>query len=170
MTDASVPPLSSPLKKSIRAASGPCGRITALHSLPESPDSTRSRVLSSATMTRPRLQSDFFNGLLGACRRGFNEAAGLYSRNWKPAVGVIQAQSKLDQNERAKRDQACNLNFQKPSNPGQDITLALPEAVQACIHLLNNPLGPSRVAVLVRTARKVHHCSAGRTDPSTHRR
>ena len=29
--------VSSPLKKSIRAASGPCGRITALRSLPESP-------------------------------------------------------------------------------------------------------------------------------------
>ena len=36
----------------------------AVHSLPESPDSTRSRALSSATMTRPRLQSDFINGLL----------------------------------------------------------------------------------------------------------
>ena len=110
MMDASVPTLSSPLKKSIRAASGPCGRITAFALPPRIPDSTRSRALSSATMTRPRLQSDFFNGLLGACRTGFNEAAGLYSRNWKPAVGVIQAQSKLDQNERAKRDQACNLN------------------------------------------------------------
>ena len=110
MMDASVPTLSSPLKKSIRAASGPCGRITALHSLPESPIRRRSRALSSATMTRPRLQSDFFNGLLGACRTGFNEAAGLYSRNWKPADGVIQARSKLDQNERAKRDQAGNLD------------------------------------------------------------
>ena len=32
---------------------------------PRIPDSTRSRALSSATMTRPRLHSDFFNGLLG---------------------------------------------------------------------------------------------------------
>ena len=44
-----------------------------MRSLPESEDSSRSRLsasaqagtLSSATMTRPRLQSDFFNGLLG---------------------------------------------------------------------------------------------------------
>ena len=46
--------LGSPLKKSIRSAAGPCGRITALRSLPESTYSTRTR-----------LQSDFINGLLG---------------------------------------------------------------------------------------------------------
>ena len=46
--------LGSPLKKSIRSAAGPCGRITALRSLPESTYSTR-----------PRLQSDFINGRLG---------------------------------------------------------------------------------------------------------
>ena len=56
--------LSSPLKKPIRATAGPCGRNTALRSLAESLDSTRLRALSSATMTRPRLQSDFINGLL----------------------------------------------------------------------------------------------------------
>ena len=56
--------VNSPLEKSIRATSGPCDRNTALRSLPESRDSRRSRALSSATMTRPRLQSDFFNGLL----------------------------------------------------------------------------------------------------------
>ena len=54
----------SPLKKSIRAAAGSCARITALRSLPESPDSTRSRALSSITMARPRLQSNFINRLL----------------------------------------------------------------------------------------------------------
>ncbi len=54
----------SPLKKSIRSAVGSCDRITALRSLPESPDSTRSRALSSVTIARPRLQSDFINGLL----------------------------------------------------------------------------------------------------------
>ncbi len=54
------------MKKSIRATSGPCDRTTALRSLPESRDSRRSRALSSATMTRPRLQSDFSIGLLGA--------------------------------------------------------------------------------------------------------
>ena len=54
----------SPLKKSIRATAGPCGRNTALRSLAESLDSTRLRALSSATMARPRLQSDFINGLL----------------------------------------------------------------------------------------------------------
>ena len=56
---------SSPLKKPIRSAAGSCGRITALRSLSESPDSTRSRALSSVTMARPRLQSNFINGLLG---------------------------------------------------------------------------------------------------------
>ena len=65
---------SSPLKRSIRAAclcgarrqaAGPCGRTTALRSLAESLDSTRLRALPSATMTRPRLQSDFINGQLG---------------------------------------------------------------------------------------------------------
>ena len=54
----------SPLKKSIRAAAGSYGRITALRFLPESPDSSRSRALSSAIIARPRLQSNFINGLL----------------------------------------------------------------------------------------------------------
>ena len=58
--------LDSPLKKIIRAAAGPYVRAIALRSLPESTDSTRSRALSSATMTRPRLQSNFYNGLLSA--------------------------------------------------------------------------------------------------------
>ena len=40
--------------------------MTALRSLPESRDSRRSRALSSATMTRPRLRSDSSNGLLTA--------------------------------------------------------------------------------------------------------
>ena len=62
-------PRDSPLKESIRAASVPCDRITALRSLPESRDSRRLRALSSATMTRPRLQSDYFNGLLRGSRR-----------------------------------------------------------------------------------------------------
>ena len=44
--------LISPLKESIRATAGPCGRTTAL------------RALSTATMARPRLQSDSINGLL----------------------------------------------------------------------------------------------------------
>ncbi len=58
------PNISSPLKKSIRSAAGSCDRITALRSLSESPDSTRSRASSSVTMSRPRLQSNFSNGLL----------------------------------------------------------------------------------------------------------
>ena len=53
------PGLSSPLKKPIRATAGPCSRNTALRSLAESLDSTRLRALSSAAMTRSRLQSDF---------------------------------------------------------------------------------------------------------------
>ena len=56
--------LNSPLEKSIRATAGPCGGNTALRSLAESQDGTRSRALSSPTMARPRLQSDFINGLL----------------------------------------------------------------------------------------------------------
>ena len=49
---------SSPLKKSIRAAADHRGRNTALRSLAESMDGTRSRALSSNTMAWPRLQSD----------------------------------------------------------------------------------------------------------------
>ena len=60
----SLPNISSPLKKSIRSAAGSCDRITALRSLSESPDSTRSRASSSVTMSRPRLRSNFSNGLL----------------------------------------------------------------------------------------------------------
>ena len=56
--------ISSPLTKSIRATAGPCGRNTALRALAESRDGTRLRALSSITMARPRLQSDFINGLL----------------------------------------------------------------------------------------------------------
>ena len=59
--------LNSPLKKPIRAAAGPCGRNTALRALAESQDGTRLRALSSTTMARPRLQSDFINGLLRPC-------------------------------------------------------------------------------------------------------
>ena len=54
----------SPLKKPIRATAGPCGRNTTLRSLTESKDGTRSCGLSSATMARPRVQSDSLNGLL----------------------------------------------------------------------------------------------------------
>ncbi len=61
------------MKKSIRATAGPCGRNTALRSLAESQDGTRSRALSSATMARPRLQSDFFNGLSGFHRAEFDK-------------------------------------------------------------------------------------------------
>ena len=56
--------LASPLKESIRATAGPCGRKPALRSIAESKDGTRSRVLSSTTMARPRLQSDTVNRLL----------------------------------------------------------------------------------------------------------
>ena len=65
--------LNSPLKKPIRATAGSRSRFTALRSLAESPESTRSRLsactaqagaLSSVTIARPRLQSDFINGLL----------------------------------------------------------------------------------------------------------
>ncbi len=56
--------LNSPLKKPIRATAGSRSRFTALRSLAESAESTRSRALSSVTIARPRLQSDFINGLL----------------------------------------------------------------------------------------------------------
>ena len=54
----------SPLKEPVRAAVGYRGRITALRSLAESPESPRSHALSSATIARPRLRSDSINGLL----------------------------------------------------------------------------------------------------------
>ena len=71
----------SPMKKSIRATSGPCDRNTALRSLPESRDSRRSRALSSATMARPRLQSDFFNGLLSEKRARSGDRHGIKERD-----------------------------------------------------------------------------------------
>ena len=76
--------LNSPLKKSIRAASGPCGRNTAWHSLPESPDSTRSRALSSATMTPASPAERLYQQTVKALLRG---GQGIQSGGIRAIVG-----------------------------------------------------------------------------------